>query len=126
IYFATQLRMAYLMEFRRPWGDALKINLTHYWIWGALVPVVVFLARRFRFENRGWLALQVHAAASIVLTTIELAAAGFILVYLVRVPEPGGSVWKVIQRNFHSTLPTYWLILFAYWALQYASRAAPL
>jgi two-component sensor histidine kinase len=126
VYFATQLRLAYPSEFRRPWSEALTINLTHYWIWGALVPVVVFLARRFRFENRGWLALPVHAAASIVLTTVELVAAGFILIVLIRVPEPGNSVMKVLQRNFHSSLPTYWLILFVYWALDYAGRAARL
>jgi len=126
VYFATQLRLAYPSDFRRPWGDALAVNLTHYWIWGALVPVVVFLGRRFRFENQGWLALPVHAAASIVLTTVELAAAGLILLYAVRVPETEGSLLKVFQRNFHSSLPTYWLILFVYWALDYAGRAARL
>jgi LytS/YehU family sensor histidine kinase len=33
---------------------------------------------------------------------------------------------KVVQRNFHSSLPTYWLILFGYWAIEYAGRAARL
>lgn len=126
VYFATQLRLAYPSEFRRPWSEALTVNLVHYWIWGALVPAVVFLGRRFRFENQGWLALPVHVAASIVLTTVELAAAGFILIVLIRVPEPGGSLVKVLQRNFHSSLPTYWLILFVSWALDYALRAARL
>jgi len=126
VYFATQLRLAYPSDFRRPWGDALTINLTHYWIWGALVPAVVFLARRYRFENRGWLALPVHLAASIALTTVELLLAGVILVYLVRVSGPEDSLMMVIRRNFHSSLPTYWLILFGYWAIEYAGRAARL
>lgn len=126
LYFATQLRLAYPADFRRPWGEALTINLTHYWIWGALVPVVVFLARRFRIENQGWLAIPVHAAASVALTTAELAAAGFLLVHWLNVPEPGSSVLEVIQRNFHSSLPTYWLILFISWAIDYSGRAARL
>jgi len=126
VYFATQLRLAYPMDFRRPWGEALTVNLTHYWIWGALVPVVVFLGRRFRFEDRGWLALPVHAAASVVLTAVELAVAGFILVFLIRVPESEGSLAGVFRRNFHSSLPTYWLILFVSWALDYAGRVARL
>lgn len=126
VYFATQLILAYPMEHSRPWSDALKVNLTHYWIWGALVPVVVFLARRYRFENRGWLAIPIHAVASVVVTTVQLVAAGFILILLLRVPEPEQSLLMVIQRNFHSSLPTYWLILFVYWALDYSGRAARL
>src|SRR6478672_1280284 len=81
VYFATQLVLAYPMENSRPWKDALTVNLTHYWIWGALVPVVVFLARRYRFENRGWVAIPVHALASIVVTTVQLVAAGLILIF---------------------------------------------
>ena len=126
VYFATQLRLAYLPDYRRPWSEALTINLTHYWIWGALVPVVVFLARRFRFEDRAWLALAIHSAASVVLTAVELAAAGYILIHWIGMPEPGGTVLKVFQHNFHSSLPTYWLILFVFWALDYSGRAARL
>jgi len=126
VYFATQLILAYPMENSRPWKDALTVNLTHYWIWGALVPVVVLLARRYRFENRGWVAIPVHALASVVVTLVQLVAAGVILVFLLRVPEPGRSLLKVIQRNFHSSLPTYWLILFVYWALDYSGRASRL
>jgi two-component system, LytTR family, sensor kinase len=124
VYFATQLNIAYPPSEWQPWGKALAVNLTHYWIWGALVPLVAFLARRFRFESRGWVALPIHLVASVGITIIQLAVAGLVLnaidPALVRRPL------RFMRVNFHSSLPTYWLILFVYYAFDYSGRAARL
>ena len=123
VYFATQLNIAYPAYERRPWGRALAINLTHYWVWAALVPVVVGLARRYRFESRGWVALPIHLVASIAVTIVQLALAIGLL--NLALPEPSFTL-RYIRINFHSSLPTYWLILFVYYAFDYSGRAARL
>ena len=62
LYFATQLRFAYPEPFRRPWREALEINLVYYWIWGLLAPLVLLAARRWTFSRPIWRrALPVHA-----------------------------------------------------------------
>jgi len=120
VYFATQLVVAYPAPIARPFGEALAINLTYYYLWGLLVPAVVFIARRFRFE-KGSIAssLVVHAFASAALTIAEIGVAEVILTELhARHPKPKG-ILDAITNNFHSSLPTYWLILFGYYAFDY-------
>jgi len=120
VYFATQLAVAYPPPIARPFGEALAINLTYYYLWGLLVPAVIFIARRFRFE-RGTLGISliVHAFSSVVFTLAEIAVAEMILTLLrARHPGPKGFV-DAITNNFHSSLPTYWVILFGYYAFDY-------
>jgi signal transduction histidine kinase len=123
VYFATQLHLAYPPSVRQPWGKALALNLAHYWIWGAFVPVVVFCARRFRFENRGWLAVPLHLLASLLLTAAQIALATGALALAFRDPLFFRGLPKVLQLNFHSSLPTYFLILFVFYALDSSGRA---
>ena len=125
VYFATQVRYAYAMSMIPPWRDVLTINLTAYYLWGAAVPLVVAVARRFPLESGRWLAhLVPHAAASVVITLAQLAAADLLTQLLGSRPGMTAteSVLKSIRFNFHSSLPTYWLILFAYSAWDYYKR----
>lgn len=126
VYFATQLHFAYPPSVRQPWKLALVTNLTHYWVWGALVPVVVFLARRYRFENHGWPALPIHLLASVLITIAQLVIGVVILTVTNNDPIILQGLPKFIQLNFHSSLPTYFLILFVYYAFDYSDRAAHL
>jgi two-component sensor histidine kinase len=126
VYFATQVHFAYPPSVRSPWGEALAINLVYYVLWGAAVPLVVAIARRFRFESRWWLALAAHALGSVLLTVSLIVTAETILAPFRSRPITRERLLKMIQINFHSSLPTYWLILFAYYALDYSSRAARL
>src|SRR6202022_3828688 len=94
VYFAWQLAVAYPPPITRPFGEALAINLTYYYLWGLLVPVVVYVARRFLFE-KGLPAssIVIHALCSVVLTLAEIVAAEMILTALhARHPGPKGYV----------------------------------
>jgi two-component system LytT family sensor kinase len=126
VYFASQLHLAYPPSVRQPWDLALALNLVHYWVWGAFVPVVVLLARRWRFENLGWRAVALHAGASVVLTLAQLVIGLVALALLVHDLVMIEGLPKVIRQNFHSSLPTYFLILFVYYAFDYSGRAARL
>jgi signal transduction histidine kinase len=110
VYFATQLHLAYPEPFRKPLVDALRINLVYYWLWAAAVPLVVLLGRRFRFERgRLALAIAVHAVASVALTVAQVTLAALIL---------GADPSMSLSYNFHSSLPTYWLILAGFLAVR--------
>ena len=119
LYFATQLVVAYPPPIQRNLRDALAINLTYYWLWGLLVPAVIWIARRYRFEKGKWpVSILVHALCSVGLTLIQIACAEIILNTFTTArmtAEPQG-IWPAITDNFHSILPTYFVILCGYYA----------
>jgi len=125
IYFATQLVIAYPPPIRRPMGEALAINLTYYYLWGLSVPAVVWMARRFRFEKAKWQrSLLVHVVWAVSLTLVQIVIAEAILRTFTHardlpIAKPLG---ESILDNFHSSLPTYWVILFGYYAFDYYAK----
>jgi two-component system LytT family sensor kinase len=121
LYFATQ---AYFTANQPPlpWAEALGVNLTFYYLWALSTPLVIGLARRFRFESGRWaLSFLVHAGASAALTAVEIVIAEGVLAAL-RL-RPLGPFWSRVRfsfvLNFQSSVPTYWLILFVYLAFDY-------
>ncbi|HVG24508.1 MAG TPA: histidine kinase, partial [Thermoanaerobaculia bacterium] len=129
LYFATQAYFNPAYEERPRWSDAVAVNLTYYWLWGLTAPLVTLLARRFPLRsvrNAG-----VHVAASILLTAVQLVVAETILWNFVgSVYRRHTPFWESLSMafgvNFHSSLPTYWVILAAYLAWTYARNTSRL
>ncbi|HEX7150341.1 MAG TPA: histidine kinase [Thermoanaerobaculia bacterium] len=120
IYFATQLWLTYPAPIRRPLNEALAINLTYYWLWGLSVPAVIWIARRFRFERETWpLSTLVHLLWGVALTLTQITIAELILVQTVARASMPKPVWYAMKDNFHSSFPTYFVILFGYYAFDY-------
>jgi two-component system LytT family sensor kinase len=125
IYFATQLVIAYPPPIRRPMGEALAINLTYYYVWGLSVPAVVWMARRFRFEKAKWqLSLLVHIVWAVLLTLDQIVIAEWILRAFTHARDfpVAKPIWSSVLDNFHSSLPTYAVILFGYYAFDYYAK----
>jgi two-component system LytT family sensor kinase len=126
LYFATQARSNPAFDLHVSWSRALAINLTYYYLWGLCTPAVVFLARRFRFDSKRWPAtLAAHAAASVALTSAQIVVAETILSFFFPILRGGSLAGKIAYAfgvNFHSSLPTYWLILFVYYAFDYYGK----
>jgi len=130
IYFATQLHYAYPIGERVPLVSALVINLFYYWTWGAAVPAVLFLARRYPLDASNWKRnLGAHAVASILLTILEIVVAAILLRFAwifidgkVPMRSLAQSLSGSLRINFHSSFPTYWVILFAYLTFDYAAK----
>jgi len=83
---------------------------------------VVRMARRFRFESGRWAAaLFAHIIASAVLTSAQILLGETIITLLGL--RPMLDFWRKVDysfvANFQSSLPTYWLILFAWLAFDY-------
>ena len=129
LYFAVQAYFNPAATPRIPWSYALLVNFTYYYLWGLGTPLVVWLGRRFPFHAGRWVrALAVHVVASAVLTAAQILAAEAIL-SSTGLRESTGNLSKLtfaFAVNFQSSLPTYWLILFAWYAVDYYSRAAQL
>lgn len=124
LYFATQLHFAYPEPFRRPWRQAVEINLVHYWIWGLLAPFLILAARRWPFSRSTWgSALPVHLALSLGLTAVQIGAAQLTLNALAgSAGDAVSSLAKGLRTNFHSSLPTYWLVLAVVHAVDYYAK----
>ncbi|HEY8130634.1 MAG TPA: histidine kinase [Thermoanaerobaculia bacterium] len=121
-YFAIQAHWNTAISPRLSWRQAMGINFTYYYLWALTTPLVVAMARRFRFESGRWaMALVAHTLASAILTALQIIAGEAILTLLdLRYMH---AFWSVVRfsfvANFQSSLPTYWLILFAYLAFDY-------
>jgi two-component system, LytTR family, sensor kinase len=123
-YFSSQVLIHPELQIV-PWRKALYVNLTYYYVWGLAVPLIIAIARRVRFDQRRWaLPALVHVMASVLLTSAVVVVAELVLKYVVRMrPEPFGHVLAYsFGVNFHSNVPTYWMILAAYLAIQYYNR----
>lgn len=128
LYFATQVQLAYPEPVRSSWGRALVTNLVFYWLWGAAVPLVWRLARRFPLDHAGWRrSLPAHLAIAVPLTVFQILVTQLV----------AGSLfgWKHgfvsflvdgVKVNFHSSYPTYWVILLAVTAWRAAALQARL
>jgi hypothetical protein len=119
LFFATE---AALRQFpaRQPtaiaWSDALLINFTFYWLWGALSVGVLALSRRFPLRGeRRWRHVALHVALGLAVASIHLLLAEMAF-ELIRVRR-GASISFLeglgfsFRNNFHVNLLTYWAIV---------------
>ena len=127
-YFASQAYFNPAFRMRPRWGEAVAINVTYYYLWGAATPLVILLARRFPLRRVS--AFLVHVVASVVLTAAQLVLAEVILTtFSTAVYRQEGLLYAIKTAfgvNFHSSLPTYWLILAATLAWDYSRSASRL
>jgi two-component system LytT family sensor kinase len=119
LYFAAQAHLADPSPVRKGWWGALGVNLAYYWGWGATVPVISVISRRFPLGSgrRLW-NFGAHLATAAMLTAAEIT-----LTVLLVCPAPTlRIVTTKIGANFYSGFPTYWLILFVLLTLDYHGK----
>lgn len=123
LYFAAQAHWhPYL---KAPIPHALAVNLTYYWLWGLVTPLVILAAQRFRFEPGSWTrSIAAHAAISIGVTALQFILAESVLRLIGK--RSSMEFWPQVRfsflTNFQSALPTYFLILFAWLAFDYYAK----
>ncbi|MEO8216269.1 MAG: histidine kinase [Acidobacteriota bacterium] len=123
LYFATQARYNPAFSPQMAWSEALSVNFVYYYLWGLFTPIVLTVGERYRFETgRWWRSFSAHVLASAVLTSLQIVIAESVLSFL-PAQRPADDLAHRISFafgvNFQSSLPTYWLILFVYLALDY-------
>lgn len=126
LYFATQAMSNPVLKNEVDWAWALSVNLIYYWSWGLGFPLVVWLTRRFPLEQQFFARrLLLHAVFSAVVTVLLIIVSEAGLIPFRSSPYPVALEFG-LRANFHSYLPTYWVILagvtaYDYW-IKYRDR----
>jgi two-component system, LytTR family, sensor kinase len=107
----------------------LALNMTYWYAWALLVPGILWLARRYRFERQTWRrAAAVHAVGVVAFTFLHA-------VTTVSVREPliaafgwrPANWWSQFQElfflNFDWEMTTYWAVVGLSHALHFHSQA---
>lgn len=118
LFFASESSLWGRYVFKSPvsWDYALKTNLSFYYIWACIAPLVLWLGRRFRFEPGSKLtSLCVHLPTSLALSTLQLLIAEIVVQSFNPEPLHLYEAFQAIQRTFvvyfHINFLTYWAIL---------------
>ena len=125
LYFASQAHLSPAFSGMVPWSAALEVNLTYYYLWALSVPLVIAIIRRFPFDERRWAGpLIAHLVASAVISAMIIIVAEVILKYVIglRIDPILQTIGFSLGINFHSNVPTYWMIVLVYLSFQYYAR----
>src|SRR3989339_848864 len=118
LFFASYSSLWGRVIYKSPvtWDYALKTNLSFYYIWACIAPLVLWLGKRYQFERTSWpKAILVHLPTSILLSAAQLLVAEVVFQSFRPYPLKLFEAFKAIQVsfafNFHMNLLTYWVIL---------------
>jgi len=117
--------VALTAEHKQPLYVLVGLNVTYWWSWALLVPGVLWMARRYRFERQTWKkAALVHVLAVTAFTAAHVAlsvsARGVITTQFTERPF---SWWMYFSEgfflNFDWEMMTYWALVAFVHALDY-------
>src|SRR3954447_175542 len=76
LFFAISASLTYLSTGRAAnWTLSIRRSLLEWWLWAALTPIAVWLARRYSFDRGSpWRPALVHGAAGMALSLLKVAA----------------------------------------------------
>jgi LytS/YehU family sensor histidine kinase len=120
--------IALTSEQKQPLVVLLALNLTYWYSWALLVPGVLWVARRYRFERQTWRrAVAIHILAVIVFTCAHVmmatTARGVILNTLTDRTFDVAAWWMYFRDrfflNFDWEMMTYWALAAFVNALDY-------
>jgi two-component system, LytTR family, sensor kinase len=102
----------------------LAMNVVIWTGWALFTPLVFELARRFRFDRKGWRrALLVHVPGSVLVTSahITLAASGRVALQTMSGIDATwqGAVYDAFFRTLDFELPVYWALVGLQHAIDY-------
>jgi signal transduction histidine kinase len=98
------------------WDVALASGLADWYIWALLSPLMIWLARRFPFEQRCWLPrLVLHSAACVVIIIVKVAL-DVPAVRLIHeesaLPSSGAKIFEYfLSGKFFTYALIYWVVL---------------
>jgi signal transduction histidine kinase len=121
--------VALTAERKQPLVVLLALNLTYWYSWALLAPVILWMARRFRFERHKWRrATLFHILGVVVCTAAHVAMAtsarAVIVNTLTERTFTWGLDWWMYFRdtfflNFDWEMATYWALVAFVHALDY-------
>jgi hypothetical protein len=113
IYF----EMLHNPRMHHSWWRIVFWQLTIWYIWGCLSPLILSLGRRFPCEGRAWLkGLLVHLTAGVIVAAVHTAAATWLRIVIQ--PFDVWSDTRPFLIQYQSELRNFFLFdFFVYWAI---------
>jgi two-component sensor histidine kinase len=129
LFFTSQVAMQSRLS-QRPisFFRILSWQLSSSYVWFALMPLILWLGRKFRFENGKWkTSLPIHFVASLIVALGQQAMDALILPKLGYPPNikfssylDGYRVFLLI--NFHLSVSIYWAVIGIKYAIGYYQK----
>jgi two-component system, LytTR family, sensor kinase len=113
------------MEQRTPFHVLLALNLTYWYAWAALVPGILWLARRYRFGRHTWRrAASMHGLGVLGATFIHAVLSVTARVVIMRTLAGRDVAWwpafhELFFLNFDWEMMTYWAVVGLSHALEF-------
>ena len=119
VFFGLTTSLTYISQGRAPvWGLALAFSLAQWWIWAALTPVVVALARRWPLSaDRLWRRVPLHLVLSVIVAIVKVTLEGWVREWLFGVRP------YLLINNIALQVLIYWALVAAVQALDQYGRS---
>jgi len=126
-FLSSQIYLAYSRtDMPVRYYRVLLVELIYAYIWGALTPCILWLARRVRIERTKWLrALLVHFGVSVVIGFATRVLHDLMFFFLLADPGRHLSFSKLLMNVYFMSdygVMIYWLILLVSYAVDYQKR----
>ena len=106
------------------WAYAFVSTLPNWYIWAAMTPAILWLARRYRIERSNWktMLLAIHLPAMVLFMLIH-SLVNLLLFYVTDMPGHDTLSTGLYTVHFttrvHANILTYWTVLGVYYAYDY-------
>ena len=116
LFAATRLKLTYFYSGHPiAWRNALVLALADWYVWAALFPLILWLARRFPLEPRNWRrGMLIQLPASVFLSIFKM-----MIEFFVRRQLAPDFARRFPSLEFYSTLFIFWAIVGAIYAFDY-------
>ncbi len=108
-----------------PFWRVLMWQLFSGYVWFAISPLILWLGRRFTFEDGAWkTSVPIHLVASILIAIVQLGIDAFVLPQLGYMASAGSAPYletfkKFLLVNVHFGVAIYWGVLGVQQAIKY-------
>jgi two-component system LytT family sensor kinase len=109
--------VAFFLEEEQPFALLLALNISYWYAWALLVPPMLWMARRFRFERQRWLRAVVAHMGGVLVVTFAHAMLWVTarVVIMQWMAEREVEWWAVVNERFFFyfdwEMMTYWAVV---------------
>lgn len=126
-FLTSQMYLAYSRrQVPIRWERIFLVELTYAYVWAALTPLILWLARRFPIERYKWVrSMLVHLGASLFVGFSTRVLHDLMLFFAVSDAEWQFSLTKLLMNVYFMTdygVMLYWLILLISYSFSYQRR----
>jgi two-component system LytT family sensor kinase len=122
-YFSQGMVQKAVSHDPTPWWNHLVSWLVGFYLWGLLVPVILWLVRRFPIERKNWVRRgALHLTLAVVVSAVQLVVEAAVLrgvgVFPAIMASYRTTVELLLVIGFHQGIIMYWVVMGVDYALR--------